>query len=62
MTEEKKRRHKWEKKVNHINCHESVCVNCGCVKDEKALFNIVYWVDGKPHAKAPDCKPIKVEP
>lgn len=54
-TELKHIRHKWEKKVNHPNCHEWVCIYCGCIKDATNLFNTIYWVGHIPHAKAPSC-------
>lgn len=54
-----RRRHKWEKKVNHSFCHEYVCLRCGCVKDATVLFSIVYWIELTPHATSPPCEAKK---
>ena len=54
----KKKRHRWEKEVNHSHCHKYICKDCGCIKDAKGMTNTIYWLNDEKHFTAPNCVPI----
>lgn len=48
-------RHRW-KREGHPWHHAKRCERCGCLKDERKLFHVIYELNGEQfHGKAPAC-------